>query len=123
MTSFYEIIFLVTKPVNSEKGLEEEKRLKINRRKIIRNRFHLWVFLTKNPSLIEERVYISPESRVNETNREGEGEGENEDEENRREPVEESKTQIKPGYRASINEGDEESIAISTHNSNEENSL
>ncbi|CAI2379968.1 unnamed protein product [Moneuplotes crassus] len=56
MITFYELMFLVTRPVESNDSLDWEDRKRMNRRKIIRNRFHLWVFMSKNPSLKKYRV-------------------------------------------------------------------
>jgi len=64
MKTFYELMFMITRPVNSDKKMEDKDRVKINRysywlmfrMKIIRNRFHLWVFLSKNPKMIQYRA-------------------------------------------------------------------
>jgi hypothetical protein len=73
MITFYELMFLVTKPVNSDKNLEEEEKLKANRRKMIRNRFHLWAFLTKNPNLAQFRKHNLPKEDESEGSEEPSG--------------------------------------------------
>jgi hypothetical protein len=55
MITYYELMFLITKPVNSNTNLSQEDKKQINKRKMIRNRLHLWLFLTKNPSLVKFR--------------------------------------------------------------------
>ena len=65
--------------------------LYLYRRKTIRNRFHLWLFLTKNPSLTEFRVHESNESSSSDG---GEGDN-NEDEGDLEVGNEETKEEVK----------------------------
>lgn len=57
MITFYELMYIVTKPVNFDYNLEQEDRNKFNKRKMIRNRLHLWLFLRKNTYLIKYRKH------------------------------------------------------------------
>mmetsp|Transcript_12957 Transcript_12957/g.11473 ORF Transcript_12957/g.11473 Transcript_12957/m.11473 type:complete len:171 (+) Transcript_12957:106-618(+) len=66
LITFYELMFLVTRPVYSDKKIEEEDKKRIIRRKTIRNRFYLWAFLLKNPELTKYRRYPKIENEDSE---------------------------------------------------------
>lgn len=57
MVTFYELMYMVTRPVNFDYNLDPEDRTKLNRRKLIRNRLHLWLFLTRNRNVIRYRAH------------------------------------------------------------------
>jgi hypothetical protein len=57
LITFYHILYSTANPVNSIDDLEEEEKDKQNKKKIIRNKFHLLLFLSRNPSLIKYRSH------------------------------------------------------------------
>jgi hypothetical protein len=102
VTTFYHLCFLWTKPVNSDKNIGEDGP-KLNRRKKIRNRLHLWLFLYRNPFLREFRKKNLAIEEAENGGSESSGEvGGITDLENQRKSVEKRLEETKEGGRIGI---------------------